>query len=453
MLDHGADINSRNSRNASRRFGETPLHRACENQTEFTTGMCKLLLDHGADVNARDANGDTPLHRACENQTEFTRGMCKLLLDHGADVKAGDTRYGDTPLLKACENPTEFTKEVCRLLLDHGADINTRNSRIETPIIYYIKRILRKFNWIHKHNTPVDVEQNLKAQVSSRNCKIIDMCEWLIKSGADVNIRICKRSETLYHIIVRCYLSCVWDNVDHWKSIPEKQLQVSSLANKTVTLLTNNKERRITVNSRDEEENTPLHSASKATQYAQNWDTHQQIEIYNTLTLPLLNCLISCGSKVNAVNDRQQTPLHLASTGPVIEALLRSGAEPNVKDEDGNTPLMMWASSGDLGDDAELATKSFSPVRMKECFEQGMDPFVANIKGDTVLDLLLSREKFLCANNLITAIVTKDSYNALRKKDGNGCTILHVLCTYNDDRIQQLIEPVFKCGADPNCLN
>ena len=83
---------------------------------------------------------------------------------------------------------------------------------------------------------------------------------------------------------------------------------------------------------------------------------------------------------------------------------------------------------------------------MEECFEQGMDPFVVNNKGDTVLDVLLSGEKFVCGKSFITAVVAKDSNNAVRQ-NANGDTFLHVLCKCCDDRVQELIELVLNLGV------
>ena len=300
------------------------------------------MLDQGADVNARGKHGDyTPLHCACKNQSEFTNENFKLLLDHGASVNTRNA-HGNTPLHRVLMKFSESSqakviKEVCWLLMGQGANMNAWNNENETPIVCCVKRGLSTFGASWSQTMEQDAE-HVRKQSFGHNYKTVDMCKWLIRSGADINIRMCESSQTVYHYIVQFYLNTVVLG----KHMNEKQLQVSCLVDDILTLFTNSQKGRVTINSRDEEGNTPLHAVSKAA----SWDKVQQLDsdqrqTHNTLTLSLLNCLISHGSKVNAVNDRQQTPLHLASIGPVIKTLLRSGAEPNVRNENGNTPLMM----------------------------------------------------------------------------------------------------------------
>ena len=375
-----------------------------------------MLLDHGADANARERIGNTPLHCVLKNVSCFSR--------------------------------PEVVKEVCQLLLVHGADINSRNREGETPIICCVKSGLARSEFSQIHSTANVEQTNLGTQVSGHSYTTVDMCEWLIKSGSDVDIRMCKDSQTIYHVIAQYYLFTAVLEIR--SECSREQLKIPTVVHEILTFFTNNHEGRVTINSRDEEGNSPLHTAVKPVPLdkLQELNSRQRQKL-NMLTLSLLDSLISCGSKVNAVNDRQQTPLHLASNGFVIESLLRSGAEPNARDENGNTPLMIWASSGD---DGKLQSSCFSSGDMSEYFEQGVKPFVANIKGDTVLDVLLSGEKFVCAKNFIRAVVAKDSQNAGRK-DASGNTFLHVLCKCSDDRVQEMIELLLKVGADPNCLN
>ena len=76
---------------SSERSHETPLHTA--SQLGYIE-ICRYLLDHGADVNSKDSLGATPLHVSCRNgQAEVT----KLLLSRGANVEGivGNENFGN----------------------------------------------------------------------------------------------------------------------------------------------------------------------------------------------------------------------------------------------------------------------------------------------------------------------------------------------------------------------
>lgn len=94
-------------------------------------GICKLLLECGADINAKN-KGTTPLVTSSGNgQLE----VCKLLLEHGANVNIKDD-IGETSLYTASY---KGHIKVCRLLLEHGANINICVGS-ETPISIAFKR-------------------------------------------------------------------------------------------------------------------------------------------------------------------------------------------------------------------------------------------------------------------------------------------------------------------------
>jgi ankyrin repeat protein len=66
-----------------------PLHSAAAGNH---TGICKMLIEHGANVNAKQQGGFTPLHAAAQNGN---LDLVKLLLENGAD-KGAETDDGKT---------------------------------------------------------------------------------------------------------------------------------------------------------------------------------------------------------------------------------------------------------------------------------------------------------------------------------------------------------------------
>ena len=143
-----------------------------------------------------------------------------------------------------------------------------------------------------------------------------------------------------------------------------------------------------------------------------------------------------------------------------------------MRDQNENTPLMLWALAlneipptdikalfpvlkhlkSSLSSPMETEWLFSSSTDLRKFFEQGVDPFVANLNGDTILNVFLSREKFRYAKNFIEAVLAVNPLNAGRL-DNSGDTLLHVLCKCDDDRVQELIELVLNLGADPNFSN
>jgi ankyrin repeat protein len=75
LVKEGADVNAA-SKNAIK---VAPLHSAA---AISNYGLCKLLLDNGANVNAAQQAGYTPLHEAAHNgKTD----LAKMFLEYGAD--------------------------------------------------------------------------------------------------------------------------------------------------------------------------------------------------------------------------------------------------------------------------------------------------------------------------------------------------------------------------------
>jgi ankyrin repeat protein len=118
LLDSGADVNARNS------FDATALVWAAADLAKL-----KLLLSHGADVNARTRLERTPLMvaAACDGCSENVR----LLLDQGADVKTQD-KGGTTALALAGQ---AGDVDSIHLLLAYGADAREASKSGLTPLM------------------------------------------------------------------------------------------------------------------------------------------------------------------------------------------------------------------------------------------------------------------------------------------------------------------------------
>ncbi|MGO0305767.1 ankyrin repeat domain-containing protein [Endozoicomonas acroporae] len=120
LLDHGADINARNS------MGHTPLYNAVIGDI-FSLLTVNTLLGEGADPNIPDNDGSTALDHAVFNGRT---NMVDDLLAHGANPDKV-SKKGETPLHLAIKNSNSTCVD---MLLAHGANPDIRNQSGQTAL-------------------------------------------------------------------------------------------------------------------------------------------------------------------------------------------------------------------------------------------------------------------------------------------------------------------------------
>ena len=322
LLDHGVNLNAKNH------WGESVLHVVSRGRQDSQGGVrvAKLLLDRGMDVNSRRKDECTPLHLASHlGKLEIVR----LLLEHGAEVNERDKDHS-TPLHIACHHGT---LETVRLLLDHGAEVNAETVDGEKPLFFLS---------YGEHRSQEDG---------------VRVAHLLLERGADINTR-CNDHSTLLHAasysgnveIARLLLdrgadpeaNAEGDRGDkplHQVSVgkykfPEDGVRVAQL------LL----ERGANVNTRRNDDQTPLHVAS----YFRN------VEIV---------CLFldhGADPEANAEGSVGEKPLHRVSYGDseygsqengvrVTQVLLERGADVSTRRNDQWTPLHVASHLGEFG--------------------------------------------------------------------------------------------------------
>ena len=201
------------------------------------------LLEKGANVNMPDTDGRTPLHFACQNTKLFhlitketdseIYTLLKLLLDYGADVnmKCGNSRL-KTPLylfVKNCERVCFYVvNKVIRLFVQNGSNLYTNNnSDISILTISYcqLMQLYRDMKRIEFFDID-DVEQYKRLDwrdprspgnplIWNQLGPIIELMEYLIDNGANVNTRNCERVTILHHAVV-------YGPLEHCKKLIEK---------------------------------------------------------------------------------------------------------------------------------------------------------------------------------------------------------------------------------------
>ncbi|CAL8079146.1 unnamed protein product [Calicophoron daubneyi] len=181
----------------------TPLHFAAGYNR---LAVVELLLHFNADVHAKDKGGLVPLHNAC---SYGHAKVAEMLIQHGANVNVTDL-WRFTPLHEAA---AKGKFEVCRLLLRNGADPNRKNRDGHTPLdlvrdtgsdVYDLLRgdiaVLEaakrgNLSKLQKLLTPENINcrdtqgRNSAPLHLAAGYNNVDVVEYLLESGADVNAK------------------------------------------------------------------------------------------------------------------------------------------------------------------------------------------------------------------------------------------------------------------------
>jgi ankyrin repeat protein len=125
LVGHGANVDSRNNKDAFVIRDATPLHTAAMRGYD---GVVEVLLSHGAQVDARDGRGWEAIHHAADNGS---LAAVRQLIIHGAAVDARTYEERRTPLHMAA---LWGNADVADYLLSQGADATARDTWEDTPL-------------------------------------------------------------------------------------------------------------------------------------------------------------------------------------------------------------------------------------------------------------------------------------------------------------------------------
>jgi ankyrin repeat protein len=342
LMANNAAVSSRDSDD------QTPLHIAALKNRQ---GAAALLLANGADVNARDDRGRTPLHIAAEYHPEIVN----LLLANGADCDA------KTRLL--CWAASSGDKSLVEVVLSHNANINGLSDADSTPLHSAVRRGHREVAELLLARG-ADVEARDKAGQTPLHCAAEsnseEMAKLLIAYGADVNAKR-KDGETPLSLTLGASSGHFMElMLAHGADVNAKYggstlLHLAASGRNEIVGLLLGTRSDVDVNAIDDRRNTSLHLAV----------FHGYKEA--------AELLLARGANVDARNQCDETPLHLAVLKrhhnwdvsrryrDVAELLLANGAEVNAKTNKGSTALHLAAITGDKSM-AELLLSSGADV-------------------------------------------------------------------------------------------
>eukprot|EP00698_Gefionella_okellyi_P010248 TRINITY_DN2648_c0_g1_i1.p1 TRINITY_DN2648_c0_g1~~TRINITY_DN2648_c0_g1_i1.p1 ORF type:complete len:671 (+),score=124.07 TRINITY_DN2648_c0_g1_i1:99-2015(+) len=337
--------------------GFAPLHLAAK---AGHRDVVVLLIQCTVDVSMTDDNGWTALHHAARHNQEQ---CCAILLQNGAPVDAVESAVKCTALAYAARFGFDA---VCRLLLEHDATVDTFTIDGLTPLF--------------------------QAAVNGH----ANVCETLLKNGADVNVTCGELQLTpLYAAAQDGHVQCCEVLLDHGASpnvrsgATESPLLITACSLQHTQICTLLIDRGADVNMVMSDGTSPLFVAAQ-----------------NGMRLVVM-LLLQRGADVNAfVVESSHSPLHIAAQqghNEVVDALLKSGASADVVDSNGETPL--W-SAACYGYHEVVEILIAAGANLNAANNDGLTPLHAAAKNQHIVVC----RRLLAAGAVITEALQKDPY-------------------------------------------
>ena len=402
--------------------------------------MARVLLDSGYDVDNITCEWESAMREAIEADD---LDMVTLFVDeYHADLKGGNGKY---PIAMAS---AQGNSKIVTFLAQHKCDDNSlRDAALEAAVAGHLD-ILQYLLSLEK----CKVSNNI-INVTARSGEDKVLAWLLTQDKFDPNFVNSKNETPLDNSIDRGHLECVKVLLNHNSIKVDTDHIMSAFQQKNkeivVALLPHIKLDDL-VNSKDSDENTPIHLAL---QKGLDYDIIKKIMKLSP-------------NMLNVFNSKGLSPFMIACKyGASIEVvkLLLGKSEIRVANAKGNTALLYASRSGRV-DIADLLLKKKVAVKR-----------LVNMNGKTILHKAVKSGNFellqlLDEYSLINSIDVKDNKGRtavmscvsnldmlkllqakgaiLTDTDNSGNTILHNICMYACDNDEDVVEDVFTYVLD-----
>ncbi|TVY68341.1 Ankyrin-3 [Fusarium oxysporum f. sp. cubense] len=336
-------VEKRSEINAQDSTGKTALHVAIEHGLD---AEAQTLIQNEADIGIGDNEGQQPLYHACvEGNTE----LVKLLLSKSAIVNAASNN-GETPLAAACRNGHT---EIVNILLDEKANTKTADEEKWTPL-----------HWASWDNHKEIVNHLLDEDTSNINA--IETNE----NWTPINAAAYRGHEEVVSLLLEENADLYTPDYSNWTPLlTATRMQHPEIVRTILRYKTGWKEDYLEI--RDDGGNTPLHVASNKGYYEiasqlvgagancnatdgqgmtplhlASFGNHYKIIALLVLKAPVL------GIDIDAKANDGRTSLHLASLQGnelIVKALIQGKVSIDATDDADMTPLHL-ASGANVED-------------------------------------------------------------------------------------------------------
>lgn len=330
LVDRGADAYA-----ADFIYGATPFHMAAKNGD---LNIVEYFIDRGIDINVKDRLDKTPLHYAIEHK-QFE--VCEFLAKNGADLNV--ERYGRTPLFEAIE---QGDLALANTLLALGADVNYRDALGRTALQISGPKIDMDFlRVLVSYGADINEKSGNSLTTithdAARHARL-DMLEFLIESGADINSgpRYDKPlDQAVLSRDVECikYLVANGADISYRYGTPFGRFK-EDLANKIIE-----------ASKRGDIEAIDNYLLQGASLDALSGEDHSALhEAFKGGHLTFCDALINRGADKKALVIQAWKEAALSGDADKMQFLFDHGIDVNSKDVHGRTPLYYAAEKGDL---------------------------------------------------------------------------------------------------------
>jgi len=357
LINNGAgeSINKQNSK------GHSVLHVACNNKQVDTT-IIKHLIQSGAHIGMEDKNRHTPLQTLCKNANSNLESI-QLLVNSGATINKKSKHEKSTPLALACKYKQ---LPIIKFLIESSAEVNSyclinickREDICIELIDYIIKQAINQgysdiVNAIDENKkTPLIYScQNLNTNVN--------IITYLIKSGADTNIKSANKNTPLIY------------------ALKNKQLGLDAI--KTLVEHANHE----IINEEGFLYEKPLDIAIK-------YSCHLEIVAYlinkgakpgiyslcyacqsPDASLEMIKLLVENGAPINEKDANGNTPLHYALKKEIIQYLVEKELDINIQNYNNETPLHCACRRKEISlDIIKCFIESGADIKIKNRYEK-----------------------------------------------------------------------------------
>ena len=425
-------------------LGNEEDHFISLNGSNYAVELVRMLLENGANVEDEDDWGDTVLHFAVQNKNECAVDIVQLLLDRRSSANA---KCSAEALCLAVQNESSGALKIVALLLNDEMDVDDKSYLDSTALqlaiqnkhkcaVDMVRLLIDKGSSIEE----TDVEGCNAFHVATKQCSnnALEIVRILWERGANVeemneigltplHFAVCNEHQSAPHILRFLIEKGASNGIREYKWDDDDDPDVDYEADRTLLI---------------------HHASETASPYA----------------MELVRILLEQGAEVDVLDVDGRTPFHHAvrnkheSSARLVQFLLDRGAALTIKDSRGKTPLHVAAQN--QSDSAVeivrtlLQQGTISAVNVNERDEDKSTAlhFAVQNPGDCALALVQllaengARVEFQdrwgatplhraietvskhAVNIIIVLLGTQDARSALRMKDEQSKTPLHLAC-------------------------